>query len=190
MKKLLTVLCALLCVLSLAACAKKEENVPAGGDTSSEVNNIGDCFRMETLGYEIDDNNIKVITDEYVYEGTMTPELYDKLNEIDFFDEKMNEKYAEVLSVVAIDKKTLRSESKLSADEIASLIGKKGQELIDKGFENYGYYMNKDENSQFMMGKNGYNYNVTVEEKYENDDSIDGTELFSKSTIKEITESN
>ena len=105
-------------------------------------------------------------------------------------DEKKNEKYAEVLSVVAIDKKTLRSESKLSADEIASLIGKKGQELIDKGFENYGYYMNKDENSQFMMGKNGYNYNVTVEEKYENDDSIDGTELFSKSTIKEITESN
>ena len=79
---------------------------------------------------------------------------------------------------------------KLSADEIASLIGKKGQELIDKGFENYGYYMNKDENSQFMMEKNGYNYNVTVEEKYENDDSIDSTELFSKSTIKEITESN
>ena len=185
MKKLLVVLCAILCVLALAGCAKKTEPETDGKDTNSgEIANMGDAFAINT-GYEMDESYLKIITEEYVYEANMTPGLYDKLNEIDFFAEDRDAKYAEILSVLPIEKKTLRSEFKLTDDQIAALIGKKGQEMIDMGFECYGYNLN-EENAQFFMDRNGYFYNVTVEEHYDDTDDFFSYEAFSQSTIKQI----
>ena len=188
MKKLLTILCTLLLMLSLFACSKKQEEPIDGGHNigTDNSNTIGAIFK-DNIAYEISDEHIKVVTNDYVYEATMNSDIIDRLNAIDFFDEKKDEKYAEILLDLAFEKKTPRSEYELTDEKIANLIGKKGKELVDMGFENVGYNLS-EENAVFFMECNGYTYSVVVEEHYNDSDSFFAEEVFSDSTIKEIRE--
>ena len=188
MKKIITILCCVLLVSSLAGCGNKKENTSTGTDTTTTVesNTIGDIFK-DNISYEFTDDYIKVVTEEYVYESTITSEVHEKLDAVDFFDEKKDEKYAEILTALPVEKKTSRSDYKLTPEKMSDLIGKKGQELIDMGFENFGYNLS-EENAVFFMGCNGYNYNVVTEEHYVESDSFFADEAFADSTIKEITE--
>ena len=117
----------------------------------------------------------------------MNKEIYEKLDAVDFFDEKRDEKYADILTALPIEKKTLRSEYELTPDKIAKLIGKKGQELVNMGFQNVGYNLS-GENAVFFMECNGYFYNVITEEHYNENDSFFADETFATSTIKDITD--
>ena len=182
MKKIITILCCILLMYSLTGCGKKEENTSAGADTSAAADNnsIGDIFK-DNISYEFTDDYIKVVTEEYVYESTITSEVHEKLDAVDFFDEKKDEKYAEILTALPVEKKTPRSDYKLTPEKMSELIGKKGQELIDMGFENFGYNLS-EENAVFFMGCNGYNYNVVTEEHYDESDSFFADEAFAEST--------
>ena len=196
MKKLLSVLCALLCVLSLAGCAKNNEQAPSGNESAPAAQapkTMGDAILLglESSVYsnEISPEYIKVVTDDYVCESTMTAELYAELDKIDFFAEDKDKQYAEVLKDLPIEKLSLRSESALSEDDMKALVGKKGQEMIDMGFEYYGHY-HDDKMTQFFVQKNGYNYKVSVEEQFDIKDDTDVSALFAESTIKTVEPSD
>ena len=189
MKKLLTILCTILCLLTLGACASQNEQ--SGENNTSEVKNMGDAILAQlesnVSGWEMTSDHIKVITDDYVYEATLTPELSEKLDAIDFMAEDRDQKYAEILAALPVEKATPRSEFALTDEKIASLIGKKGQELLDLGYEYYGYNLG-EQNAQFFIYNNGYNYTVTVEEHYDDSDTFDAMEVLPTSTIKDIQE--
>ena len=189
MKKIITLLCALLCILTLAGCSKNEETKPAGNNDTSEINTLGDAIMAgkdgDHFGYSITEDHIKVITDEYIYEASLTKELSDQLFELDNTAEDHDEQMAKLLADLPFETKVLRSESALTEEQMTSLVGKKGQELLDMGFENYGYNLS-EENAVFFIDRNGYGYNVTVEEHFEDNDQFDDYEAFSQATIKEI----
>lgn len=188
MKKLFTFLFSILLILSLFACSNKQEEPIDGGHNigTDNSNTIGAIFK-DNIAYEISDEHIKVVTNDYVYEATMNSDINDRLNAIDFFDEKKDEKYAEILLDLSIEKKTPRSEYELTDEKIADLIGKKGKELVDMGYESVGYNLS-EENAVFFMGCNGYTYSVVVDEHYTESDSFFAEEVFPDSTIKEIRE--
>ena len=188
MKKFLITVCTIVLTMSLVACSKKEDTISSSATIASDTDSIGGVFK-DCVGYELTDEYIKVITDEYVYESTMTETVHDELDAVDFFDEKRDEKYADILTALPIEKKTLRSEYALTPEKIANLIGKKGQELIDMGYESVGYNLS-EENAIFFMECNGYTYNVVTEEHYEDNESFFSEEAFADSTIKDITEFN
>lgn len=187
MKKLFTILLTMLLMLSLFGCTKKDEPIDGGPGIGIDTSDtIGAVFK-NNISYQITDEYVKVVTNDYVYEATLNSDISDKLDAIDFFDEKKDEKYAEILLALPIEKTTLRSEYKLSAEKIASLIGKKGKELVDMGYESVGYNLS-EENAVFFMECNGYTYSVVVDEHYTESDSFFAEEVFPDSTIKEIRE--
>lgn len=190
MKKIFTLLCTFCMMCCLVACGGNSQNTssePKENNFTTMGEAYQDSLDDRISGYEMSESYIKILSDDYVYEGTMTPELYAKINAIDFMADDKDEQYVEILKEVPIEKKTLRSESKLTDEQISSLIGKKGQELIDMGFTNFGYNTG-EANTVFFMDKNGYSYHVKVEEKYSDDDLMDSMTVFAESTIKEITE--
>ena len=192
MKKLLTLLCAVLCILTLSACAAPAQPTPAQPETPAvELNTMGDAIRAGVDGnyysYSVTENHIQVVTDDYVCEADLTPELYEKLNAIDFFAEDKDEQYAEILNDLPIASKEPRNNSKLTDEQISSLVGKKGQELLDMGYECFGWNLN-GENAKFFLQKNGFDYYVTFEEHWDETDDMDTEALIGQSTIKEISD--
>lgn len=198
MKKILVAIMTLVLALSLLASCSGSSNQGGSSDSSTEESaaeepstpepkTIGEAITAgldgEVFSYSYGEDYIKVVNDDYVCEATMTPEVYEKLEEVDFFAEDKDAQYAEILSELAVEKVELRSESQLTEEEKAALIGKKGKELQDLGFENYGYSLSPEQ-AIFIMDRNGYTYNVEVEEIYEDSDDFDSTEVFAESTIK------
>ena len=184
MKKRIVLFLIVLGMITLVACGSKDTPKPTGKPTT-----MGEALLLtedsEVSGYEMDEEHIKVITDEYVCEAPMTKELYALIEEVPFDAEDSLQQYAKILSDLKIEKLELRADSQLTDEQISSLIGKKGQEMLDMGFESYGYNMS-DEWTIFFMDRNGYTYNVTTEEIYQDSDDFDSTETFAESTIKSI----
>lgn len=188
MKKTITILCATLCMLLLPACAT-QSNQASTSTASEPYKTMGEAMshsgKDNFFGYSIGEGRIKIMTDEYVCEAPLTDDLQAKLDAIPFDADDKDEQYAEILKDVPVESIELRANSQLTDEQRSSLIGKKGQELLDLGFEYYGYNLS-EENAQFFLDKNGYTYIVVMEEHYEERDDMDPTELISKSTIKEI----
>lgn len=185
--RFLMIICMAMFMISLSACQAADDTKPTGKEPQSIGEVILSGANSEYYASEITEDYIRVVNDDYVCESKMTPEIYAKLEEVDFFAEDKDQQYAEILKDYPIDKLELRSDSQLSEEEMKNLIGKSGQELLDMGFENFGYNLN-EENAVFFMDRNGYSYNVVVEESFEETDDFDAYEAFGKSTIKEFAE--
>lgn len=185
--KFLMIICMAMFMISLSACQQESDTKPTGKEPQSIGEVILSGANSEYYASEITEEYIRVVNDDYVCESKMTPEIYAKLEEVDFFAEDKDQQYAEILKDYPIDKLELRSDSQLSEEEMKNLIGKSGQELLDMGFENFGYNLN-EENAVFFMDRNGYSYNVVVEESFEETDDFDAYEALGKSTIKEFAE--
>lgn len=188
MKKIITILTLALCMV-LPACGT-QSNSSSTSPSSEPYKTMGEAMaqsrKSNVFGYSFGEGHIKIMTDDYVCEASLSQEVQDKLNAIEFDADDRDEQFVEILKDVPVEKIELRSESKLTDEQISSLIGKKGQELLDLGFEYYGYNLN-EENAQFFLDKNGYSYTVVMEEHYDESDDMDATEVIGKSTIKEIT---
>lgn len=188
MKKIITILTLALCMV-LPACGT-QSNSSSTSPSSEPYKTMGEAMiqsgKSNVFGYSFGDGHIKIVTDDYVCEASLSQEVQDKLNAVEFDADDRDEQFVEILKDVPVEKIELRSESKLTDEQISSLIGKKGQELLDLGFEYYGYNLT-EENAQFFLDKNGYSYMVVMEEHYDESDDMDATEVIGKSTIKEIT---
>lgn len=181
------IICILLFVLCLTGCAKQEPKAEPA--IPKEMSTIGDAILAgiddEYYGYEISEDYIRVVNDDYVCEATLTKELQEKLDAVDFFAEDKDQQYAEILKDLPIEKMEPRSASALTEDEMKQLIGKKGQDILDLGYSCYGYNLS-EENGIFFIEKDGYCYQVVVEEHVIEEDTMDTSEVFSQCTIKEF----
>lgn len=198
MKKIFSAFFAILLTITLTACSSQAApgGTASSGETAApkteEPKTIGEALRAAEdssfHSYSITENHITVVTDEYVCEADLTPELSAKLDAVDFMADDKDEQYAEILADLACEKVTLRSESRLTEEKIASLIGKKGQAVLDLGYSLGGWKLD-EENAVFYIENNGYTYVVKAEEHIEENDTMDVSEVFAGCTIKEIKES-
>lgn len=197
MRKIFSAFFAILLIMTLTACSSP---AAPGGTASSEETAAPKTAEPKTIGeallaaqdssfhsYSITEDHIKVVTDDYVCEAGLTPELSAKLDAVDFMADDKDEQYAEILSDLACEKVALRSESMLTKDKIASLIGKKGQALLDLSYASYGWKLD-EEHAKFYIENNGYSYLLTAEEHFDETEDMDVDALIAECTIKEITD--
>ena len=129
----------------LPACGT-QSNSSSTSPSSEPYKTMGEAMaqsrKSNVFGYSFGEGHIKIMTDDYVCEASLSQEVQDKLNAIEFDADDRDEQFVEILKDVPVEKIELRSESKLTDEQISSLIGKKGQELLDLVFEYYGYNLN------------------------------------------------
>ena len=182
MKKLLTLLFVSMMFIGLAGCGqgKKDEPVTPTG----EIKTMGDLFRVGYIGFEYDIESFVIETEDTVYELTMTPELHEKLEAVDFFAEDRDEQFEEILKDVEVFLvEDLAIYIPTDAD-LKSLVGKTGQELLDEDFYECGYNFWDEQYFYMTQGmieyKIYFNENVTLKD----DEDIDVEETIKDMTVK------
>lgn len=194
MKKLLVVLFALLLTASMSACndgGKKSEK-----NDTIKIKTIGDAFRFaseneEGVAWEYDQDEVVVAYyDEDTilrYSGHFSEAIYNKLEEINFFDEERNEKYAEILDAVLVEKTEDLSDKIPTQKKCDSFIGKTGQDLLDIGAFLGGYDLNDEDNPKFFINIGLFQYEMTFNGHIEYEEDLDEVETIKTLTVKEVT---
>ena len=186
MKKSFVIVLSLILVLSLfTACSKQESSdpTPANNGPASDtlpVETVGEAlalkgegeFQSATLGkayvlvFEKDGVYWRVIAE-------LTKEQHDALFALDILDEDHENKEKEIISPLKVTKCENLNEKKLSDDEMASLVGKTGADLLSDGWTS-GMGYNLDD-MEFYWEYAPFEYIVTFEkqEELENTDDFD-----------------
>lgn len=188
MKKLLVCVLSVLIVLSLlAACGKNGGSTEPADDGSNadalSVKTIGEALAFVEDGMPMSAIYGKAYVCVIEKDGTywrLTAELSEEesaaLSELDILAEDYEEKEKELLSPLAVTKCENLNELKLSDEEMAALVGKTGEDLINDGWiSGMGYNL---ESMEFFMEYPPFSYTVTFEakEKLENTDDFDELE--------------
>ena len=177
MKKLFILLLAAMMLLALTACGGAGGNEPAG--EPAEMSTLGDALSAESsYYYSACDSSYYV----YVFDnhGTpcrvvaeMTEDLYNALTAIEFTDPDKDQKTMDLIGGLPLIRVDDLSQGIPSQDELDQLAGKTGQELLDEGFEVWGY---DEEADEYDLVQGDYEYKACFNEKAENstgdDDAI------------------
>lgn len=197
MKKTISFVLALIMVLAaFAGCSKEtaENGAPSSGNTAdvSSFKTLGDIFNAVTEGQ----NQSSTYDTCYVYAFQIGDEYYRatanisedvkaKLDSIDYSESDVMEKEQEILAPLAIDKLENLSENILSQEELDKLVGKKGEELFNDGWETgMGY---NTETMEFWLDYNCFEYTVVFDGTVEEGDEFDETEALKPLTVKSVT---
>ncbi len=174
MKKLLTLLLAALMVFALAACGNSAAPAGSADAQSGELTTLGDALRAgqdamyaatwneEHYVYAFDNNGIptRVVAD-------LTPELNETIDEIQFSDtleeDEKEQKLLEAIGELPLVSVEDLSSYVLSQEELDSLAGKTGQELIDAGYTGGGSYWSDDDGLTVLLDQGYFSYAVTFE---------------------------
>ena len=146
MKKILTVLLAVLLILGAAACAKKDEPAaPASTGTElSQWKTLGDIWDFESPGYGCENNQYArlFVMDGLYYraDAALTEERFQQLMDVDVFDPEAEQKTKALVAELPIEHLYTLTDVLLSQAELDALKGKTGQELLDMGFVPQGSY--------------------------------------------------
>ncbi|MBR7082782.1 MAG: hypothetical protein IKI51_02075, partial [Clostridia bacterium] len=118
----------------------------------------------------------------YRVAANLTTDIYNKMEEIDFFDDKRDEKLQAILKDVEVSvsedmEKYIPTDADLKAFE-----GKTGQQLLDDGFYETGYVLWDEQ--YFYMSHGMIEYKIFFNEKVT---VVDGEDLDVEETIKNMT---
>lgn len=196
MKKLIALLLTAVCLCAvLAACANKTEPTQPS-ETADDVSfkTIGEA--LDALG---DDSAMSAIY-EHAYvcafelDGTywrLTADLNGEesaaLSELDILADDYEEKEKALIAPLAVTKCENLNGMKLTDEEIAALVGKTGEDLINDGWTSgMGYNL---DSMEFFMEHTPFAYTVTFEaqEKLENTDDFDEMEAIRPLKVTSIT---
>ena len=193
MKKMAIVLSMVLMISMLAGCGGDKSSGGGGGG--------GKVPKFQTLGEAMAvDSELKQASwspEQYVYvfeyEGTpirvtatMTEELYDKVNSVDFFDDNKDAKIAEIVGEQPVEKIESLADGIPGEKELAELKGKKGSDLIDEGYEVWGHYYD-GEKLEVTLVKGDYEYTATFEENVDGSaEDFDAESEITNLTVKEV----
>lgn len=192
MKKLLTILFALLLLVSMAACGNggKESEKP---DSGLAIKTMGEAFRLANdygtaWGIGEDEVVVAFYGDDYItrYSAHFGEEIYNKLEEIDFFDEKRDEKYADILDAVPVEKVEDLTDKIPDETKCNSFVGKTGQELLDMGAYLSGYDLNDADNPKFFVDLGLFEYVMTFDGHVDYTDDLDEEETIKPLTVKAV----
>ena len=196
MKKLLTVLFALLLLVSMAACSNSNQGNGGSeekgkGFDPNAMKTMGDVLSVDIdgSGWEMGEDYMTIVLygDNFFhrYYAHLSPEVYEKLDAIDFMDEKRDEKYAEILKDVPVEKYEDLSDKIPNEEKLNSFVGKTGQELLDMGATSSGYNLG-EENAQFFLNIGLFEYTFTFNEHVEYSDDLDEEEALKPLTVKSV----
>ena len=194
-KKLIALLLAALCLCAfLTACGSKNEPTDTVSD-DMPFKTIGEALETEKEEFS-EQSAIYNKAFVYVFEkdGTywrltaeLTEEEYAALSELDILADDYEEKEKELLAPLAVTKCENLNELKLSDEEMAALVGKTGEDLINNGWTGgMGYNL---DSMEFFMEYPPFSYTVTFEAKepLENTDDFDETEAIKDLKVTSVT---
>lgn len=185
MKKLIKVLLSALLLTCLCACSKPDVE---DNDIKNELANIIE------QGYEIrqtsfQDNKWKAIyeldenyKDAYKVELTMNQETFDKLFELDTFDEEQLKQYNEIVTSISECTVTPMKDLLEDESEVLSFIGKTIKDLEDAGYERMGNVYD-DDGCVFFADGPFYSINIKTDEVI----TFETMDNYSENDIRELT---
>lgn len=128
----------------------------------------------------------------YVYESDgvpyravidFSPELCEQLDTIDFFDEDRDAKIADVIGPLPLVLLEDLSQYYPAQEELDAWIGKSGRDLVNSGFEQWGYYFD-EETTEFDMISGLFEYRVSFHETVK--EGSDPEQALYRLTVKSI----
>ena len=192
-KKILSVILAAVVALTLVACSNGQSKTAEATDVSS-LKTLGDAFAVEsefwTSAYD-DDYYV------YVFENggkptrvcaALTPETRKAIDEIDFAAEDGFDAINKVVADLEIEKVEDLSVGIPTDEELASMAGMTGAQLIEAGYEENGWSI-WDGNTDVFFMKGMYNFKVTFNEKIDVDsidDEFNAAEAVADFTVKSV----
>lgn len=188
MKKIIALLFCVIIAASLVSCVTVVDPTDKDPIDPSSIKTLGDYFALDkesdSWGYG-EDNFIAVFKyGEKMYRvaANLTTDIYNKMEEIDFFDDKRDEKLQAILKDVEVSisedmEKYIPTDTDLKAFE-----GKTGQQLLDDGFYETGYALWDEQ--YFYMSHGMIEYKIFFNEKIT---VVDGEDLDVEETIKNMT---
>lgn len=123
----------------------------------------------------------------YRVEADISPEIYEQLNAIDFFDAERDQKYAELLKDLPVRRVADLSAGIPPQEELDMLVGTTGEELLQMGFEyGSGYSFNDKAELYLVMGIYEYHvyFNETVPQREDYEADLD--EIMKGLTVAKI----
>ena len=141
MKKTFAVLLAALLLLSLFACGKKQNEHTEMAIDVSVLQEVFDLDEDASTTYGLDSCVCR-----FRYEGrpmrafaTMTQEIYDEIDALDFFEDEYWEKCRALLGTLKVTAVEDFSKYLPKQEELDAFKGKTGKDLLDAGYEYNGY---------------------------------------------------
>ena len=112
--------------------------------------------------FEFDNKAYRAIAD-------LSDEEYEQFSKINIRDDGFQDKFNEFISTLEITKMESLNEFIVPREELDSLVGKTGKELLDSGWVISGHNL---EEMQVLMDYNMFSYVVFFDNEYENPDEI------------------
>ncbi len=189
MKKTWIILLCITMVLLLAACGKKGPEFKTLGDCMAAPYEYGtEMVDEENYVYVFFNNKEDGTRIPYRVTAEMTPELYEQFLALDFFDENYSD---EVLKLVGGQKITQVEDlsSKIPTQkEMDAWVGKKGQEMMDAGYEVWGFGWGGGDDAEITVAKGLFEFTVSVDATDDfADEDFDGMGAFPNMTIKGVS---
>ncbi len=179
-----------LAVLPLAACSGQGASGDQGAAEASEETTGVDISSLKTLGdvmaIESEGQTATWNEEHYIYVTTvngaplravvdLTPEIYSKIEELDFLDEEHDQKLNDIIGGLELVSLDDYSDQVPSQDELDALAGKTGKELFDDGFTFSTLTMYGGDETVAELEKDLFRYEVTFDGTVDGDaDSFDG----------------
>lgn len=208
MKKALSLILALLLALSaLTGCGTK----PAGdasrsavvGNDSPAVTEAEEIKNLRTIGEVLSLESAQhqqsaTVNNTHVYvfkmDGTiyrvaahMPEETFDAIIELDITKDDYEEEMKKLISPLVIDRYENLSTAIPSQKLLDALVGKTGAELLDDGWEIYGYNLYE---MKFYMDHGLFEYGVTFDGKLTDSDDFDEYEAVKPLKVKSVVYSD
>jgi hypothetical protein len=158
----------------------------------SPYKTLGDVFaRQPSPSYGMSEKEYVCVFDVdgvyYRVEADISPEIYEQLNAIDFFDAERDQKYAELLKDLPVRRVADLSAGIPPQEELDMLVGTTGEELLQMGFEyGSGYSFNDKAELYLVMGIYEYHvyFNETVPQREDYEADLD--EIMKGLTVAKI----
>ena len=165
----------------LTACTGETEN----SNIEKLPETLGQAMEMENVGFSYNDEYFQIETEDMVFMSNIDESIYKELESVDFFSPERDEKFANILAKVKIEKYIKKEDLKLTDEQMKSYEGKKAQVLLDEGFTYAGSYIDSKE-SKFFLEKDYHTYTITIEEAIEPVDDFTEENYLSWVTIREM----
>lgn len=187
MKKIIALFLCIIIAVSLVSCGTADTPKKDAMDLDS-IKTLGDYFKLEKDDGGFGYNNeyyiavFKIGENTYRVAAKLTESVYNKMEEVDFFDEKRDEKFETILKDVEVFLVEDLEKYVPTDAELDALKGKTGQELLDEDFYECGY--NFWDEQYFYMTQGMIEYKIYFNEQVT---LADGEDLDVEETIKNMT---
>ncbi|MBQ6569103.1 MAG: hypothetical protein IJL87_02480 [Clostridia bacterium] len=209
MKKILSIIIVItMALIALSGCKKGESTAsepsssapsssePSSSETEKNTSPVESCKTLgDAFNLSGENNQIALYEDKCVYafeyEDTIyrviaasTPEIFQEHSNIDFMDDDYDQKQKDLLAPLTIEKYENLSEQFPTQEELDSLIGKTGKELLDNGWYITGY---EYESMEFYFYHGPFAYTVVFDGKIEMTDDFNEDEAVAPLKVKSVT---